>query len=119
MNCVYCCFQTKDEFLGMFLVDLTMNIPYESAEQPMLTKDFSLTKRRYDGVFFEEMNCLLVYKFSILQRVRGTATIGLAYLNSPGTLTHAESSEIETNGSEVRYQQIWFIHTFNCSHFDR
>ncbi|CAF0902584.1 unnamed protein product [Adineta ricciae] len=79
---------TKDEFLGMFLVDLTMNIPYESAEQAMLTKDFSLTKR------------------SILQRVRGTATIGLAYMNSPGTLTHAESSEIETNGSESGFEII-------------
>lgn len=86
----------------MFHVDLTTNIPYESAEQPMLTKEFSLRKRRYDEVFCEKMICLFLCKFSMLQRVRGTVTIGLAYLNSPRTLTRAESSEIETNGAEVR-----------------
>ncbi|CAF4365291.1 unnamed protein product, partial [Rotaria sordida] len=36
---------TKDEFLGMFYVDLNLNIPYESGEQPLLTKDYSLLKR--------------------------------------------------------------------------
>jgi hypothetical protein len=38
--------KTKDEFLGMFYVDLNANIPYESAEQPLQTKDYSLLKRR-------------------------------------------------------------------------
>lgn len=37
---------TKDEFLGMFSLELSLNIPYESPEQPMLTKDYPLLKRR-------------------------------------------------------------------------
>ncbi len=36
----------------MFFVELSMNIPYESAEQPMLTKDYSLLKRRLRLVSF-------------------------------------------------------------------
>ena len=39
-------FQTKDEFFGMFFVELNLNIPYETPEQPMLTRDYSLLKRR-------------------------------------------------------------------------
>jgi hypothetical protein len=39
----------------MFFVELNTNIPYESAEQPLLTKDYSLLKRRLeedDSSFF-------------------------------------------------------------------
>ncbi|CAF1233195.1 unnamed protein product [Adineta steineri] len=70
---------TKDEFLGMFFVELNTPIPYESAEQSMLTKDYSLLKR------------------SVLQRVRGKATIGLAYINPSTALAREESVENENN----------------------
>ncbi|CAF1348466.1 unnamed protein product [Rotaria sordida] len=70
---------TKDEFLGMFFVDLNLNIPYESGEQPLLTKDYSLLKR------------------SVLQRVRGSATIGLAYINPGTTLLRTGSNESDNN----------------------
>ena len=63
----------------MFHVDLNANIPYESPEQPILTKDYPLSK------------------LSVLQRVRGTATIGLAYVNSGTPLVQIESTENETN----------------------
>ncbi|CAF5069450.1 unnamed protein product, partial [Rotaria sp. Silwood1] len=70
---------TKDEFLGMFFVDLNLNIPYESAEQPLSTKDYPLLKR------------------SVLQRVRGTVTIGLAYMNPSTTPLTPGSAEIDNN----------------------
>jgi len=38
--------KTKDEFLGMFFIELSSNIPNESPEQPMLTRDYPLLKRR-------------------------------------------------------------------------
>jgi E3 ubiquitin-protein ligase NEDD4 len=68
---------TKDEFLGMFFVELNLNIPTESPEQPILTKDYPLLKR------------------SVLQRVRGHATIGLCYINPPTIETRTSSSESE------------------------
>lgn len=41
--------QTKDEFLGLFTLDLhSVNIPYESAEQSLLTQDYPLLKRKYE-----------------------------------------------------------------------
>lgn len=71
---------TKDEFLGMFTLDFnTVAIPVESAEQPMLTKDFPLVKR------------------SILQRVRGTATVGLSFVSSGDSLHRTESTESNNN----------------------
>ncbi|CAF0748147.1 unnamed protein product [Rotaria sordida] len=66
---------TKDDFLGMFFVELNLNIPYESSEQAMLTRDYSLLKR------------------SILQRVRGTVTIGLCYINSNTSVPRRNSTE--------------------------
>ena len=63
----------------MFHVDLSSNIPYESAEQSIPTKDYQLSKR------------------SVLQRVRGTATVGLAYVNSATPLVQVESTENGTN----------------------
>ncbi|UJR33213.1 hypothetical protein I4U23_020668 [Adineta vaga] len=69
---------TKDEFLGMFFVELSINIPTESPEQPMLTRDYSLLKR------------------SVLQRVRGSATVGLCYINADPTLTRISSIESPT-----------------------
>ncbi|CAM4742945.1 unnamed protein product [Rotaria magnacalcarata] len=68
---------TKHEFLGMFSIDLHANIPYESAERLFPIKDYSLLKR------------------SVLQRVRGTASIGLAYINTNATSTTTESTEEE------------------------
>ncbi|CAF1599411.1 unnamed protein product [Rotaria sp. Silwood1] len=70
---------TKDELLGMFFVDLNLNIPYESAEQPLLTRDYPLLKR------------------SVLQRVRGTVTIGLAYMNPSTPPLTPGSAEIDNN----------------------
>ncbi len=47
MRCIYVFFfKTKDEFLGMFFVELNQNIPSESPEQPILTRDYPLLKRR-------------------------------------------------------------------------
>ncbi|CAF0944386.1 unnamed protein product [Adineta ricciae] len=69
---------TKDEFLGMFFVELGINIPTESPEQPMLTRDYSLLKR------------------SVLQRVRGNATIGLCYINADPTVLRTSSIESPT-----------------------
>ncbi|CAF4402299.1 unnamed protein product [Adineta steineri] len=63
----------------MFFVELNTPIPYESAEQSMLTKDYSLLKG------------------SVLQRVRGKATIGLAYINPSTALAREESVENENN----------------------
>ncbi|CAF2136027.1 unnamed protein product [Rotaria magnacalcarata] len=68
---------TKHEFLGMFSIDLHANIPYESAERLFPIKDYSLLKR------------------SVLQRVRGTASIGLAYISTNATSTTTESTEEE------------------------
>ena len=44
--------QTKDEFMGMFYVEITPNIPMESAEQPLLVRDYPLlkTKVRLTGI---------------------------------------------------------------------
>ncbi|CAF4024387.1 unnamed protein product [Rotaria magnacalcarata] len=69
--------KTKHEFLGMFSIDLHANIPYESAERLFPIKDYSLLKR------------------SVLQRVRGTASIGLAYISTNATSTTTESTEEE------------------------
>jgi hypothetical protein len=44
----------------MFFVELNTNIPYESAEQPMLTKDYSLLKRRLRLVSFLYIKDLFV-----------------------------------------------------------
>jgi hypothetical protein len=45
--------KTKDEFLGMFYIDLnTADIPYATTEQPFLTKDYSLSKRRLEEFYF-------------------------------------------------------------------
>ncbi|CAF3633948.1 unnamed protein product [Adineta steineri] len=70
---------TKDEFLGMFFIEINLNIPYESAEQPLLVKDYPLLKR------------------SVLQRVRGNATVGLCYINSDTPLTRTNSIESATS----------------------
>jgi len=51
-NFYFILLKTKDEFLGMFFVELNTNIPYESAEQPLLTKDYSLLKRRLEEKYF-------------------------------------------------------------------
>ncbi|CAF4424393.1 unnamed protein product [Rotaria sp. Silwood2] len=69
---------SKDEFLGMFFVKLNINIPYESAEQAMLTKDYPL------------------FKQSVPQHVCGTATIELCYVN-PTTFS-TRTGSIENGG---------------------
>lgn len=77
---------TKDEFLGMFYIELNLNIPYETPEQPLLTKDYSLLKR------------------SVLQRVRGNATVGLCYINAESTVpraTSADSPSVSQAGFEL------------------
>jgi hypothetical protein len=38
----------------MFYVELNLNIPYEAPEQPMLTRDYPLLKRRLR--FFKEIS---------------------------------------------------------------
>ncbi|CAF1517784.1 unnamed protein product [Rotaria magnacalcarata] len=78
---------TKHEFLGMFSIDLHANIPYESAERLFPIKDYSLLKR------------------SVLQRVRGTASIGLAYISTNATSTTTESTEEEEEEEEEDSQQ--------------
>ncbi|CAF2249964.1 unnamed protein product [Rotaria magnacalcarata] len=77
---------TKHEFLGMFSIDLHANIPYESAERLFPIKDYSLLKR------------------SVLQRVRGTASIGLAYISTNATSTTTESTEEEEEEEEDSQQ---------------
>ncbi|CAM4849774.1 unnamed protein product, partial [Rotaria magnacalcarata] len=69
---------SKDEFLGMFFVKFNINIPYESAEQAMLTKDYPL------------------FKQSVPQHVFGTATIELCYVN-PTTFS-TRTGSIENGG---------------------
>ncbi|CAF0743353.1 unnamed protein product [Rotaria sp. Silwood1] len=73
---------TKDDFLGMFFVELNLNIPYESAEQSMLTRDYPLLKR------------------SVLQRVRGSVTIGLCYINQNSPVTRKDSTENENASAQ-------------------
>ncbi len=52
--------KTKDEFLGMFFVELNLNIPYESPEQPMLIRDYPLLKRRSN---FEKNFSIKIFLF--------------------------------------------------------
>ncbi|CAF1201359.1 unnamed protein product [Rotaria magnacalcarata] len=77
---------TKDEFLGMFFVELNLNIPYESAEQAMLTREYPLLKR------------------SVLQRVRGSVTIGFCYLN-PNTPSPVTTNPTENENAPPPQQQ--------------
>ncbi|CAF4746230.1 unnamed protein product, partial [Rotaria socialis] len=77
---------TKDEFLGMFFVELNLNIPYESAEQAMLTREYPLLKR------------------SVLQRVRGSVTIGFCYLN-PNSSSPATTNPTENENAPPQQQQ--------------
>jgi len=73
---------TKDEFLGMFFIEFNINIPISSDEQPMLVRDYPLLKR------------------SVLQRVRGSATVGLAYVNPSTPNSSLPRSDSQNNETE-------------------
>ncbi|CAF2997816.1 unnamed protein product [Rotaria sp. Silwood2] len=80
---------TKDDFLGMFVVELNLNIPYESPGQSMLTRDYPLLKR------------------NILQRVRGSVTIGLCYINPNPSVTGTNLPENEnTQANESGFEIV-------------
>jgi hypothetical protein len=84
----------------MFFIELNINIPYESPEQPMLTRDYPLLKRRL--IFFLK-NFSIIRNFSVLQRVRGNATIGLCYINPTTSVPQTNSTENDnTVQNEVR-----------------
>jgi hypothetical protein len=88
----------------MFFIDLNnANIPYESAEQSLLTKDYQLLKRRFEWIQFARR---FFFSFSVLQRVRGTATIGLAYINPGTSLLRTESTENENNQQNDGFEII-------------
>jgi hypothetical protein len=52
----------------MFFIDLNTNIPYESAEQSLLTKDYPLLKRRFEQFFFLYKNFMffIVFYFNLV-----------------------------------------------------
>lgn len=108
-------FKTKDHFLGMFHVDLNANIPFESAQTSIPTRDFQLSKRRFSLSVHSHCHChQTFFLFSLLQRTTGTATIGLAFLNNGVTLTRTSSTnDGGTSSIEVTVQIAFGLRIFS------